>query len=123
MVAVRRAIVRPRSTSACAMLAAPRSRAACAGKYGIWMKPARTPRRFRSQMQHRVGDVVADVGAGALGYLRRQARGMQRREHRLDRQRAEIGGRAIGDHWLVDRLRAGIVRDARILHVDGDPFQ
>ena len=46
-----------------------------------------------------------------------------RLQHRLDRQAGEIRGRAAGDDGHVDRLRAGVVRDARVVDVDRHPLQ
>ena len=39
---------------------------------------------------------------------------------RLHRQAREIGGRALRDDRPVERLRTGIVRNARIIEIDGD---
>ena len=68
-----------------------------------------------------VEDVVADEGSGGLRGARRNARRRAEIAHdRLHRQAREIGGRALGDDRPVERLRARIVGNARILEVDGD---
>jgi hypothetical protein len=45
------------------------------------------------------------------------------RDHRLDRQRAEVGRRAVLPDRLVDRLVALVVGDAPVVDVDRDPLR
>src|SRR6185437_11155499 len=70
-----------------------------------------------------VEDVVADEGAGAVRYRRRQTGLAHLGDARLDRQGREIGRRAFAHHRPVDRLLAVVVADARVLDVDRHPLE
>ncbi len=74
-------------------------------------------------MLETVEHVVADEGAGRLRDAGREARRAQAGRHGLDRQGAEVGGRAGGDDRLVHRPGACVVGDAGIVHIDRHPLQ
>src|SRR5918993_2981149 len=71
-------------------------------------------------VQHLVHDVIADVSAGGIREHRWHSRSLHRGDHRLDRQRAEVGRWAVLTDGLVDRLVAVVVGDAAVVDVDGD---
>ena len=63
--------------------------------------------------------LVADKGARRLRDRSRESGRLQTRHQRLDGQGAEVGRRSPRDHRLIDRLRPGVVGNARIHHIDG----
>jgi hypothetical protein len=84
--------------------------AACSGRNGTWMKPAFSG--WPTHVVHQaVEHVVAHEGAGRLRHAGREPALAQRRHDGLDRQRGEIGGRAVGRDGRVDRLLARVVAD------------
>ncbi|MNO76523.1 hypothetical protein D3C76_675970 [compost metagenome] len=67
--------------------------------------------------------MVADIGPGAVGDGGGQPRLTQCQHHGLDGQGGEIGRRAIRHYGPVDGLSPGVIRDAGVIQIDGDPLQ
>ena len=78
---------------------------------------------FRHLVHQAIKNMVADKGASGFRDLRRNACAMQRDQHGLDRQGAEVSRRAAPYDRNIQRLRARIVGNVCIVDVDGHAFQ
>src|SRR6185437_7668960 len=74
-------------------------------------------------VHQRVENLVADIGARRLRNVRRDAGALQFQQCRLDGQGREECRGAAAQHRHVHWLRAGVVRNARVDHVDRHALQ
>ncbi|MNN88714.1 hypothetical protein D3C81_2064370 [compost metagenome] len=79
-------------------------------------------RRISQFVQQPIHHVVTDEGTCGLRNRCRNTSAAHGRHHGFDRQCAEPRRRAIGHNRFIYRLLATVIRNTRIVHVDGNAF-